>query len=304
VQTYAVAVMPQAADALRTVASDNRHHPGQHGREVVHREGLSAISADIDGCGRAVAPSFLRELALGPRRVSRNSTLVHPARAALDEETSMKLYSGPVSMFGAKAEIAVLEKGIDCPRELVPFSLATLYEPKHAVVARVNPKQQVPVLVDGDLELYDSTQIFEYLEDAHPEPPLWPREPRARARARLAELESDEVFFPNVVTLMPRQRVAAGDEGVAAALAAIEHFYAKTDASLAARDYLAESFSYADIAFFMAQFFASFLGAPPASELSNVAAWRSRVGARPSVKQVAGTMAQYLRDQGLSLPPL
>jgi glutathione S-transferase len=216
----------------------------------------------------------------------------------------MKLYSGPVSMFGAKAEIAVLEKGIDCPREFVPFSLATLYQPRHDVVARVNPKQQVPVLVDGDLELYDSTQIFEYLEDTCPEPPLWPRDAKARARARLAELESDEVFFPNVITLMPHQRVAAGDEGVAAALATIERFYAKTDATLAGREYLAGTFSYADIAFFMAQFFASFLGAPPSGDLSNVAAWRSRVAGRPSVKTVAGTMAQYLRDQGVPLPPL
>jgi glutathione S-transferase len=216
----------------------------------------------------------------------------------------MKLYSGPVSTFGAKAEIAVLEKGIDCPRELVPFSLATLYEPKHPVVVRVNPRQQVPVLVDGDIEIYDSTQIFEYLEDAHPEPPLWPRDAKARARARLAELESDEVFFPNVVTLMPRQRVAAGDEGVAAALSAIERFYAKSDAALCAREYLAGTFSYADIAFFMAQFFASFLGAPPAADLTNLAAWRSRVGTRPSVKTVAGTMGQYLKDHGVPLPPL
>jgi glutathione S-transferase len=224
--------------------------------------------------------------------------------ASAGAEVCMKLYSGPVSMFGAKAEIAVLEKGIDCPREFVPFSLAVLYEPKHDVVARVNPKQQVPVLVDGDLELYDSTQIFEYLEDTHPDPPLWPRDAKARARARLAELESDEVFFPNVVTLMPRQRVAAGDEGVAAALANIEAFYAKTDAALAGREYLAGPFTYADIAFFMAQFFASFLGAPPDAGLSNVAAWRSRVGARPSVRKVADTMADYLRAQGLQLPGL
>ena len=108
----------------------------------------------------------------------------------------IKLYSGPVSMFGAKAEIAVLEKQIPCDREFVPFSLATLYEPKHPVVARVNPKKQVPVLVDGDLEIFDSTQIFEYLEDLKPDPPLWPRGRKERARARSLELLSDEVFFP------------------------------------------------------------------------------------------------------------
>jgi len=216
----------------------------------------------------------------------------------------MQLYSGPVSMFGAKAEIAVLEKGIACPREMVPFSLATLYEPKHPVVARVNPKAQVPVLIDGDLELYDSTQIFEYLEDLRPEPPLWPRDVQARARARLAELESDEVFFPNVITLMPRSRAQSGDDAVAAALAAIERFYHTTDDRLAGRDYLASVFTYADIATFMAQLFASFLGAPPPASLANLAAWRSRVGARPSVAKVAGTMISYLREQGLQLPPL
>jgi len=54
----------------------------------------------------------------------------------------------------------------------------------------------------------------------------------------------------------------------------------------------------------MAQFFASFLGSPPPTSFANVAAWRSRVGARDSVRKVAGTMADYLRAQGLQLPPL
>jgi hypothetical protein len=63
-------------------------------------------------------------------------------------------------------------------------------------------KRQVPVLVDGDIEIFDSTQIFEYFE---PHPPLWPAEPAARARARLLELKSDEVFFPHVIRLMGLQ---------------------------------------------------------------------------------------------------
>ena len=212
------------------------------------------------------------------------------------------LYSGPLSMFGAKAEIAVLEKGIACTREFVPFSLATMYEPKHPVVAAANPKAEVPVLVDGDLALYDSTQVFEYLEDAFPNPPLWPVELRQRARARQMELESDEVFFPNVIKLMPRARAAAGPEGVAAAQQAIASFYRKVDAGLAGREYLAGTFTYADIAFFMAQFFAGFLGCPPEGSLANLAAWKERMSARPSVRTVAGAMADYLRAQGLPIP--
>jgi len=214
----------------------------------------------------------------------------------------IQLYSGPVSMFGAKAEIAVLEKGIACERIFVPFSLTTLYEPKHPVVARTNPKGQVPVLVDGDLEIFDSTQIFEYLEDICPRPALWPVAPRQRARARQLELLSDEVFFPNVVTLMPRARAAAGDAGVKAACAAIDRFYVERNAELGNTGYLTGAFSYADIAFYMAQFFASFLGRPMSQSLERLTAWRRRVAGRDSVRAVAGTMTDYLRGNGVSVP--
>src|SRR6266849_7479564 len=90
----------------------------------------------------------------------------------------MRLYSGPLSMFGAKAEIAALEKGLDVELIMVPFEMKTLYQPKHPEVLRINPKRQVPVLIDngpgGDLEIFDSTQIFEYFETIKPEPALWP----------------------------------------------------------------------------------------------------------------------------------
>src|SRR5476651_140790 len=114
----------------------------------------------------------------------------------------MKLYSGPLSMFGAKAEIALHEKAIDFELVMVPFEMKTLYQPKHAEVARINPKRQVPVLVDGDLEIFDSTQIFEYLETIKPTPALWPAAPKTKARARLLEHISDEIYFPPIVRLM------------------------------------------------------------------------------------------------------
>jgi glutathione S-transferase len=36
-------------------------------------------------------------------------------------------------------------------------------------------------MVDGDLSLFDSTLILEYLEDKHPAPPLYPRDVAERA---------------------------------------------------------------------------------------------------------------------------
>jgi glutathione S-transferase len=120
--------------------------------------------------------------------------------------TRFTLYSGPLSMFGAKAQIAALEKGLEFDLVMVPFDWAQGYTPKHPEVLRINPKRQVPVLVHGDLEIFDSTQIFEYLEDLQPSPPLWPHDPQARARARLLEHQSDEVYFPHVVRLMGLQQ--------------------------------------------------------------------------------------------------
>ena len=84
---------------------------------------------------------------------------------------------------------------------MVPFEMDRLYEPKHPEVERINPKRQVPVLVDGELEIFDSTQIFEYLEDLAPSPPLWPPGAAARAHARLIEHKSDEVYFPHIIRL-------------------------------------------------------------------------------------------------------
>ena len=107
----------------------------------------------------------------------------------------MILYSGPMSLFTGKVRIALDEKGLDYELVSVPFSRAG-YQPKHPKVLELNPKQQVPVLVDGEVAIYDSTIIFEYLEDRHPSPPLYPREPGQRARCRVLEAAADEILFP------------------------------------------------------------------------------------------------------------
>ncbi len=208
----------------------------------------------------------------------------------------MKLYSGPLSMFGAKAEIALREKGIAFDLEMVPFEMKVLYEPKHPEVLRINPKRQVPVLIDGDLELFDSTQIFEYLETLKPEPALWPADLKARARARLLEHKSDEVYFPQVVRLM-------GDSRAPGAHDATARFYDEMERTLEGREWLAGGYSYADIAFYMAQLFGERMGAPMGEAHPRLQAWRERMGARPPVRQVAGAMGRYLLSIGRKLPP-
>ena len=214
---------------------------------------------------------------------------------------SMTLYSGPLSMFGAKAEIALREKSIPFDLVLVPFDMQRLYEPKHPEVTRINPKRQVPVLVDGDVEIFDSTQIFEYLDHLRPDPALWPASPADRARARLIEHLSDEVYFPPIIRLMGLQdrpedplAVAARD----AAKAACHRF----EQLIGEGDYLAGAYSYADIAFFMAQLFGERMGATLGPDTPRLMAWRLRMGLRPAVRAVVGPMLQYLRGQGRPIP--
>jgi glutathione S-transferase len=215
--------------------------------------------------------------------------------------TDMRLFSGPLSMFGAKVHIAALEKGLAIDVVMVPFTMDHRYEPKHSEVLRVNPKRQVPVLIHGDVEIFDSTQIFEYFEHLQPHPPLWPSMPAARARARLLEHKSDEVFFPHVIRLMGLQD-RLGDETAREAIMQLLRYYDGVDAMLEGHDYIAGEYTYADIAFYMAQVFAARLGAPMTSATPRLLAWRERLTARPAVHQVLLQFADSLARYKLRIP--
>jgi glutathione S-transferase len=204
-------------------------------------------------------------------------------------------------MFGAKAQIACLEKELPINLVMVPFTMDHRYEPKHAEVLRINPKRQVPVLVHGDVEIFDSTQIFEYLEHYRSQPALWPADPAARARARLLELKSDEVFFPLVIRLMGLQD-RRDDPAAQDAIALAQRYYAQMDALLQDRSFLAGDYSYADIAFYMAQLFAARLGAPMNTTTPHLLNWRQRLTARPAVNQVVRQFADTLTSYELPIP--
>ena len=204
------------------------------------------------------------------------------------------LYSGPISMFARKAEIALGEKGIEFERIMVPFTQSAGYSPKHPNVLAANPKAQVPVLVDGDLTLFDSTLIFEYLEEAYPQPALWPKDPKDRARARMLELFADELLLPAVRPIMhrsvpptsPEARAKEEEKGKQGELVLLEH-YQTLENRIGDTGYLVGNFSYADIAMFMALIFAQRLKGPRLDRHPKLAAWYAQVGARPAVKKVA-----------------
>lgn len=206
----------------------------------------------------------------------------------------MRLISGPLSLFAKKVEIALAEKQIDHERVLAPFTQTEGYAPRHPEVLAHNPKRQVPVLLDGDLALYDSTVIIEYLEDAYPSPPLFPKSPRERALCRLSELFADEIILAALQPLMHRNEPGASSRANWAdreALAtqcetALSTHYAAIDAKLGGKDYLCGAFSAADIATFLQLFYAQRLGGPTMKPHARLWSWYRRVKDRPTVASV------------------
>ena len=217
----------------------------------------------------------------------------------------MKLYSGPLSLFTAKVRIALDEKNLACERIDVDWTPEKRYSPHHPEVLRLNPKAQVPVLVDGDVVVTDSTQIFEYLEERAPSPALYPRGIAERARCRRLEAWADEIVFPPVFTLVEQLFYPPGAGGrdpakLAGARAAYAEGLAVLERELAGRPWLCGDFTVADIAVFIFVRTAATLGAKPEPAHPAVAAWLERTLARPAVRREVDEMSRFIR--ALSAP--
>lgn len=199
----------------------------------------------------------------------------------------MKLYSGPLSLFSAKARIALGEKQLEHELIQVGWSRTAAYEPHHPEVLALNPKRQVPILVHGDVVVCDSTLICEYLEEHQPELPLFPAGIAERARCRAQEWIADEVWFPHLWTLIAARVYGSGSEAeVPEASRALQAHARQLDHALGTRDYYCGAFTVADIGSFVFLSTAIALGAPLPDDVPRVAAWLARVAGRPAVAAV------------------
>ncbi|HWN70341.1 MAG TPA: glutathione S-transferase N-terminal domain-containing protein, partial [Haliangium sp.] len=84
------------------------------------------------------------------------------------------------SSWSLRAWLFLRESGIAFEEIRVP-----LYTPEWAeTVARYSPTGRVPVLLDGDLRVWDTVSIIEYVRERHPQAVGWPAGMAARAEAR------------------------------------------------------------------------------------------------------------------------
>jgi maleylacetoacetate isomerase len=95
----------------------------------------------------------------------------------------MKLYGFWRSLATYRVRVALALKGL----EAEDISIDLLKGKQNTDEYRaVNPQGVVPALVlkEGETPLFQSLAILEYLEETQPQPPLLPKDPRARARVR------------------------------------------------------------------------------------------------------------------------
>jgi len=103
----------------------------------------------------------------------------------------IKFYYGSGSPYAWRVQLVLEEKGIPYEPVLLSFSQGDHKKPEH--LAR-HPHGKVPAIADDGVTVYESTPIVEYLEEKHPEKPLLPRDPAARARVRMEEFEAALYF--------------------------------------------------------------------------------------------------------------
>jgi glutathione S-transferase len=106
---------------------------------------------------------------------------------------ALTLYYGSGSPYAWRVQLALEHKALPYELKVLSFSAGDTRKPEFLAL---NPRHQVPVLVDGDFTLYESNAIVEYIDEAYPGrgTPLFPGDAKARAIIRRMILEVDNYY--------------------------------------------------------------------------------------------------------------
>ncbi len=141
---------------------------------------------------------------------------------------SKKVYGVAVSPFVRKVRVVMIEKSI--PYELEEILPTKLLKAMNKDVpesfSKVSPLGKIPAYSEGDFSIADSAVIVDYLDRTHPNPPLYPKDPKAHARADWFHKYADEVVSGVVMSKIFMERVikpqilgqSANEEGVQEAI--------------------------------------------------------------------------------------
>ena len=151
----------------------------------------------------------------------------------------MKLYTYYRSQASFRVRIAPNLKGIVREDSFLHLEKGDQLTAEYRTI---NPQMVVPTLIDGDVTLFQSLAILEYLDEKYPKPPLLPADPLARAWVRALALinaaDSHPLIVPrirhyltDVLKVRDEQRLAWIQHWLGAGLEAMEALLAEHPAS-------------------------------------------------------------------------
>lgn len=122
----------------------------------------------------------------------------------------MRLYQRPDCPFCWKVRLFVFESQLNLKETAVELNK------KHPDVVSLNPNATVPVLLDGELVIYESAEIMEYLIDKFPKIRLMDGPPKERAKIRQLQTYSDtklgKILFPYIKQKRDSPDLVVSDE--------------------------------------------------------------------------------------------
>jgi glutathione S-transferase len=196
----------------------------------------------------------------------------------------IKLYDFKSSPNCQRVKVVLAEKNL--PYEIVPIDLSKK-EQKNPEYLKLNPYGKVPVLTDDSTILYESLIINEYLDEKYPNPPLLPREPAKKAKARIL-VDYGMAHFDSAYQKLRMELMKPAHEqsqpNIDTAKADLRKLLQRFEDELGDQPYLLGEFSLVDADLIPRFTRLEGFGVLPDPALPRLSKYLERMKARPSVK--------------------
>ena len=198
----------------------------------------------------------------------------------------IKLYDFKSSPNCQRVKIVLAEKNL--PYDIAPIDLRA-HEQKTPAYLKLNPYGKVPVLTDDATVLYESLIINEYLDEKYPNPPLMPKDPAKRAKARILVdygMAHFDAPYQRLRMELMKDAQEQNQQVIATAKAELKKLLQRLEDEIGEQQYLLGDFSLVDADLLPRFTRLEGFGVLPDPSLPRLGKYLERVKTRPSVRAV------------------
>jgi len=198
----------------------------------------------------------------------------------------IKLYDFKSSPNCQRVKIVLAEKNL--PYDIAPIDLRA-HEQKTPEYLKLNPYGKVPVLTDDATVLYESLIINEYLDEKYSNPPLMPKDPAKRAKARILVdygMAHFDAPYQRLRMELMKDAKEQNQQVIATAKAELKKLLQRLEDEIGEQQFLLGDFSLVDADLLPRFTRLEGFGVLPDPSLPRLGKYLERVKTRPSVRAV------------------